>query len=139
MLAGEISKYVCGIGLDPYYGFYHKRHSGFQALVYDLIEPFRWIVDYSVYSIANNTSHNHRIKLKELAHDRNGTIRMNYDLIRRFLELLERNFVQERRYEFRHGAKTRDGLKSVQEITIAKISIQNLAEFCIGKQKEFRI
>jgi hypothetical protein len=30
-------------------------------------------------------------------------------------------------------------LKSVQEITIAKIMIQNLAEFCSGKQKEFRI
>ena len=38
-----------------------------------------------------------------------------------------------------HGAITRDGLKSVQEITIAKILVQNLAEFCIGKQKEFRI
>jgi len=35
--------------------------------------------------------------------------------------------------EFRHGAKTQDGLKSVQEITIAKIAVQNLAEFCIGK------
>jgi len=41
VLAGEISKYVCGIGLDPYYGFYHKSHTGFQPLVYDLMEPFR--------------------------------------------------------------------------------------------------
>ncbi|MGY5149561.1 MAG: CRISPR-associated endonuclease Cas1 [Candidatus Nitrosopumilus sp. bin_68KS] len=139
VLASEIAKFVNGMGLDPYYGFYHKRHSGFQALVYDLIEPFRWLVDYSVYSIANHKDSRKRIKLNELAHDRNGSIRMNYDLIRRFLELLERNFVQERRYDFRHGAKTQDGLKSVQEITIAKIMVQNLVEYCTGKQKEFLI
>ncbi len=60
---------------------------------------------------------------------------MEYDLIRRFLELLERNFVQERRYSFRHGAKTKDGLKSVQEITIAKIMVQNLAEFAQENKK----
>ena len=139
VLASEIAKYINGLGLDPYFGFYHKRHSGFQALVYDMIEPFRWLVDYSVYKLANHSDARRRIKLKELANDRNGTIRMNYDLIRRFLELLERTFQKERRYEFRHGTKTIDGLKSVQEITIAKIAVQNLAEFCIGKQKEFRI
>jgi len=38
-----------------------------------------------------------------------------------------------------NGAFTKDGLKSVQEITIAKIMIQNLGEYCIRKQKEFRI
>ncbi len=46
---------------------------------------------------------------------------------------------KERRYAFRHGLKTKDGLKSCQEITIAKIAVQNLADYCIGKQKEFRI
>jgi len=35
------------------------------------------------------------------------------------------------------GRKTTDGLKKVQEITIAKILVQNLVEYCIGKQNEF--
>jgi len=35
----------------------------------------------------------------------------------------------ERRYEFRYGLKTKDGLKSCQEITIAKITVQNLANY----------
>jgi len=139
VLASEISKYVCSIGLDGYFGFMHKSHTGFQPLVYDLIEPFRGIVDYSVYKIANHQDSRNRIKLKEIAYTRDGSIVMEYDLIKRFLELLERNFQKERRYEFRHGVKTKDGLKSVQEITIAKIMVQNLAEFCTGKQKEFRI
>lgn len=139
VLAGEISKFVNGIGLDAYYGFLHKSHSSFQSLVYDLIEPFRWLVDYTVYKIANNVNTKQRIYLKDHAHTKNGTIVLDYSLIRRFLEMLERTFQQERRCKFRHGAKTKDGLKSVQEITIAKIMIQNLAEYCLGKQKEFRI
>lgn len=60
-------------------------------------------------------------------------------MIKRFLELLERTFRKERRYEFRHGMKTSDGLKSCQEITIAKITVTNIAEFCLGKQTTFSI
>jgi len=117
----------------------HKSHTGFQPLVYDLIEPFRWLVDYSVFKIANHPDSRNRIKLREFVHTKEGKVVMEYSLTKRFLELLERNFVQERRYVFKHGAKTKDGLKSVQEITIAKIMVQNLAEYCQGKQKEFRI
>jgi len=139
VLASEISKYVCGIGLDSYFGFMHKSHTGFQPLVYDLIEPFRWLVDYSVFKLTNHSDTRKRIKLKEIAYTREGNVVMEYSLIKRFLELLERNFVKERRYVFKHGAKTKDGLKSVQEITIARIMVQNLADFCVGKQKEFII
>ena len=133
VLAGEISKFVCGVGLDPYFGFMHKTHTGFQPLVYDIIEPFRWLVDYSVFKIANNKEKRNRIKLYEYSYSKGGTIVIEYALIKRFLELLERQFSQERKYDFRHGKKTESGLKSVQEITIAKIMIQNLVEFCIDK------
>ena len=74
VLAGEISKFVCGIGLDPYFGFMHKSHTGFQPLVYDLIEPFRWLVDYSVFQIANHKDSRYRIKLKEFAHTKEGKV-----------------------------------------------------------------
>lgn len=139
VLAGEISKFVCGIGLDPYFGFMHKPHTTFQPLVYDLIEPFRWLVDYSVWKIANNKEKRNRIKLKEYSYTKDGTIVIEYALIKRFLELLERRFSQERKYDSRYGKKTESGLKSVQEITIAKIMIQNLADYCLEKEKEFRI
>ena len=139
VLAGEISKFINGFGLDAYYGFYHKSHTGFQPLVYDMMEPFRWLVDYTVFRIANIRDHNQRIRLDEFTHTRDGVIVMEYNLIRKFLELLERTFQQDRRYEFRHGAKTKDGLKNVQEITVAKIMVQNLAEYCLGKEKEFRV
>ncbi len=107
--------------------------------MYDIIEPFRWLVDYSVYKLANSESKGHYIREKDYAHTRKGLVVMDYDLIRRFLELLERTFQKKRRYACKFGAKTQDGLKSCQEITIAKIAVQNLADFCTGKQKEFRI
>lgn len=64
---------------------------------------------------------------------------LEYNLIKSFLELLEMQFSQEKKYDFKHGKKTESGLKSVQEITVSKIMIQDLAEFCTNKQKEFRI
>jgi len=138
VLAGQISAYINGVGLDACYGFMHKNHTSFQSLVYDMMEPFRWLVDSAVWKMSDAKSRN-RISKKQYAYTRKGNVVLEYDLIRNFLELLERNFQRVRRYEYRHGAKTQDGLKSVQEITIAKISIQNLSDFCIGKKDEFRI
>ena len=136
VLAGQISAYINGVGLDAYYGFMHKNHTSFQSLVYDMMEPFRWLVDYSVWKLSDTKSRN-RISKKQYAFTRKGIIVLEYNLIRKFLELLERTFQKERRYEYRHGAFTKDGLKSVQEITIAKIMIQNLAEFCMGEKNRF--
>ena len=65
VLASEISKYINGIGLDAYYGFYHKPQTGFQLLVYDLMEPFRWLVDYSVWKLCH-PNQNFKPKLKEI-------------------------------------------------------------------------
>jgi len=138
VLAGQISAYINGIGLDAYYGFMHKNHTSFQSLVYDVMEPFRWLVDCAVWKISDAKNRN-RISKKQYTHTRDGNVILEYALIRRFLELLERVFQKEKRYQYRHGAFTNDGLKSVQEITIAKIAVQNLAEFCMNKQKEFRI
>lgn len=134
VLAGEICKFVNGLGLDPYYGFFHVTHNSFQALVYDLIEPFRWLVEYAVYKIASETNHNHPITKRDYAWTREGRIVLDGDLIRRFLEILERKFQSERPYRFKHGIKRRDGLSMCQEITIAKIKVQSLADYCAKKQ-----
>ena len=118
------------MGLDPYCGFYHKQDSSFQALVYDMIEPFRWLVDSTVLKFSD-LNQVHRIRLKDYTHTKDGFVVMDDSLIKRFLEKLERTFQSERKYGFRYGAKTRDGLKNVQEITIVKITIRSLAEFCL--------
>lgn len=131
VLAGEVAKFVNGLGLDPYYGFYHKPDISFQALVYDLIEPFRWLVEYSVYKLAISQTKGQYIKRKDYTWTRDGNVVMDSDLIRRFLEILERKFQSERPYEFKHGLRMENGMSMCQEITIAKIAAQNLAGYCI--------
>ena len=135
VLAGEIAKFVNGIGLDPYFGFMHKTHNSFQALVYDLIEPFRWLVEQAVYKVVvEESNHGRSIKKNEYAWTREGKIILDSGLIRRFLELLERIFQSERLHKFKHGIRRRDGMSMCQEITVAKISVQKLGEFCVKRR-----
>ena len=132
VLAAEIGKFVNGLGLDPYYGFMHKAHNSFQALVYDLIEPFRWLVEYAVYKIAvEEPKHARYIAKNEYAWTREGRVILDTGLIRRFLELLERVFQNERPYKFKHGLKMKDGMSMCQEMTNAKIHVQELADYCV--------
>ena len=131
VLAAEIAKFVHGLGLDPYYGFFHKMDTSFQALVYDLIEPFRWLVEFAVYKLAvAEPKHGRMIRKNEYAWTREGRVILDSGLIRRFLELLERCFQNERPYRFKHGIKRKDGMSMCQEITIAKIQVQGLADYC---------
>jgi CRISPR-associated protein Cas1 len=140
VLASEIARFVHGTGLDPYYGFFHKTDTSFQALVYDLIEPFRWLVEFAVYKLTvEESKHGRSIRKEEYAHTRDGRVILDSGLIRRFLELLERKFQSERAYKFKHGLKRRDGTSMCQELTIVKIYVQKLAEYCTkSPQLKFR-
>jgi len=138
VLAGEISKFVNGIGLDAYYGFYHHNHTSFQSLVYDIIEPFRWLVECAVWKMSDAKSRN-RISKKQYAFTRDGKVVLDSKLIRRFLEVLERVFQKERKYDYKFGLKTSNGLKSVQEITVVKIAIQNLVDFCTDQNVCYKV
>ena len=50
LLAGTIWKYVIHFSLDPFAGYLHVERPGRLSLVYDLIEPFRPIMDRFVAS-----------------------------------------------------------------------------------------
>ncbi len=131
VLAGEISKQINGLGLDPYYSFYHKNHESFQSLTYDLIEPFRWIVEKTVYRLGN--AKNKKIQIKKTdyhKHDKSGMVLLDTELVKKFLEMLEVDFRKTREYDRKNGMKKENGLSNCAEITILKISIQNLSDFC---------
>jgi CRISPR-associated protein Cas1 len=109
--------------------YYHKTHHGFQALVYDLIEPFRPLVEYAVFKFCQRNQNKYP-KKREYAHTKDGTVVMETALIRRFLEKLERVFQEERSYKIKAGVKRSDGTSMCQEITISKSYVQELADFC---------
>ena len=140
VLASEISKQITGIGLDPYYSFYHRNHESFQSLTYDLIEPFRWIVEKTVYRLATAKKHSLQIKKKHyIKHGSSGMVLLDTELVKKFLEMLEVDFRKTREYNRRNGMKKENGLSNCAEITIAKIVIQNLSGFCNGEISTFLI
>ena len=140
VLSSEITKQIVGIGLDPYYSFYHKNHESFQSLTYDLIEPFRWIVEKTVYRLGNAKNKKLQIKKNQyIKHDKSGMVLLDTELVKKFLEMLEVDFRKTREYARRNGMKKENGMANCSEITIVKISIQNLSNFCNGKIDEFRI
>jgi len=140
VLAGEISKQINGLGLDPYYSFYHKNHESFQSLTYDLIEPFRWLVEKTVYRLGNAKNKKLQIKKEHYTkHAKSGMVLLDTELVKKFLEMLEVDFRKTREYDRRNGMKKENGLANCSEITIAKISIQNLSDFCNDNIDEFRI
>jgi CRISP-associated protein Cas1 len=140
VLSSEITKQIVGIGLDPYYSFYHKNHESFQSLTYDLIEPFRWLVEKTVYRLGNAKNKKLQIQKKHyIKHNKSGMVLLDTELVQKFLEMLEVDFRKTREYERRNGMKKENGLSNCAEITITKISIQNLSDFCNGKSDEFRI
>jgi CRISP-associated protein Cas1 len=140
VLAGEISKQINGLGLDPYYSFYHKNHESFQSLTYDLIEPFRGLVEKTVYRLGNAKNKKLQIKKEHYTkHTKSGMVLLDTELVKKFLEMLEVDFRKTREYDRKNGMKKENGLSNCAEITIAKISVQNLSDFCNGKIDEFRI
>ncbi|MEO9309884.1 MAG: CRISPR-associated endonuclease Cas1 [Nitrososphaera sp.] len=48
VLYSEVAKNIHSEGLDAYFGFYHKSHESEQALVYDLVEPYRILIESAV-------------------------------------------------------------------------------------------
>ena len=140
VLAGEISKQINGLGLDPYYSFYHKNHESFQSLTYDIIEPFRWLVEKTVYRLGNAKNKKLQIKKENYAkHAKSGMVLLDTELVKKFLEMLEVDFRKTREYDRRNGMKKENGLSNCTEITIVKITIQNVSDFCNGKSITFTI
>ena len=64
---------------------------------------------------------------------------LDTELVQKFLEMLEVDFRKTREYARRNGMKKENGMANCSEITIAKILIQNLSDFCNGKIDDFSI
>src|SRR5437660_11074501 len=121
------------MGFDAYFGFNHRSHTGFQPLVHDIMEPFRWLVERAVYHVSNTDDWRHKLLFKDYAWTKDGLVVLSDRIKKNFLERLEREFQKEREYDFKHGKKKANGMSMCQEITIAKIMIQDLVEFCLEK------
>lgn len=68
ILYSEVAKQLNILGLDCYVGFYHSNHESHLALVYDMIEPFRHLIDRSVFEVQD------QIRKKDYCFSREGIV-----------------------------------------------------------------
>jgi CRISPR-associated protein Cas1 len=91
ILEGECRRAINAVGLEPSVGFLHdfSNYQTKQSLVYDLMEPFRWLVDLTVLQVFES-----RVLGLDTFHFRFGNyrFRFNPDAKQRFIELLKEQF-----------------------------------------------
>ena len=84
VLEGEVRIAIAAAGLDPTLGVFHASHPGRHALVYDLMEPLRPIVDRAVVGfLMKETLHPADFQLQG-----DGSCRLHPELARRVAQLV---------------------------------------------------
>ena len=116
----EVAKQLNTLGLDCSVGFYHRNHESHLALVYDMIEPFRHLVDRSIFEVQD------QIKKKDYAFSREGIVVLSDELKKKYIALLSTIFDRKRVYKARTGIRRRDGYQRMEEITIMKMKCVEL-------------
>lgn len=82
ILYAEVAKQLNALGLDWYSGFYHRNHDPHLAFVYDMIKPFRNLVDTSILEIQN------AIRKKDYLFMRQGIVVISNELKDKYICLL---------------------------------------------------
>jgi CRISPR-associated protein Cas1 len=129
VLYSEVLRHIHAQGLDPYYGFYHKSHESEQALVYDLAEPYRILVESAVLEFSCTEDRWNRIsKCFRLDEKNHYQILLDDVTIRRFLETLSRKFNEKIPYVSRFGNRGKvDGIADTRMSTVMKLQIEEFA------------
>jgi len=134
VLYSEITKHINAQGLDPYYGFYHKNHSSEQALVYDLVEPYRVLVESAVLEFSKTAPRWNRLhKCFRLDERYHFQIILDAVSIKRFLEILSIKFNKKMMFASRFGNRGKRTKKiPTRKSTVMKLKFENLDRFCRG-------
>ena len=110
------------LGLDCFVGFYHKNEFSRLALVYDMIKPFRHLVERSVYDIQE------QIRKKDYTFSVKGTVVLSRELKQRYIDLLSTIMSRKRLYKARTGIRRKDDNQKMEEHTIIKMKCFELKE-----------
>ena len=135
VLYSEVTKQIHAQGMDPYYGFYHKSHESEQALVYDLAEPYRILVESAVLEFSNTKDRWNRIsKCFRLDEKNHYQILLDHITVKRFLETLSRKFNEKIKYVSRFGNRgKKDHTANTRMSTVMKLQIEEFAINCSKK------
>jgi CRISP-associated protein Cas1 len=86
VLESQVRSYVIGAGLDPSIGFFHGKNAYHQsALVYDLMEPYRPLVDRKLLEFVQRTT----FSPSDFSLTPDGVCRLNPQLARNVVQMTE--------------------------------------------------
>jgi len=121
ILESHCRKAINGANLDPYIGFLHETRVTKEPLVYDLQEPFRWLVDITIIQALENN----RFHKKDFIRTEDYIIRLRPTGVKILVEELDKTFSQTVKY---HNQNNQWGM-------VIQMKVQELSNYLVGKQK----
>ena len=88
ILESECWKVANTVGLEPYIGFVHKTHTNRAPLIYDLQEPFRWIVEMAILKIL----HEKKVSKTDFITTDEGNVRLKSSAVKIVLDEIANQF-----------------------------------------------
>jgi CRISPR-associated protein Cas1 len=123
ILESECRRALNIVGLEPTIGFLHEARQTKHPLVYDLQEPFRWLVDTTIIEALERREFGR----KDFCRLDNYVLRIKPDAARRLLDILQIKFNATIRYRGRCYSWN----------TILRLKCQELAGHILSKRNEF--
>lgn len=122
ILVSETRKAINSVGLDAEIGFLHEILSSRTPLVYDFQELFRWLIDYSIIQLLEET----KFKKSDFIVTENYHIRLRENTAKLLIEKI--------RFNFNHKMPYRNRNLAYQNILYDMV--QQLTNFISEKRKE---
>jgi CRISPR-associated protein Cas1 len=120
ILETQCRKALNSVGLEPTIGFLHEVRQAKYPLVYDLQEPYRWLVDTTVISCLESGW----FAKKDFYRMDNYVLRLRPEAAKKFIDALRIKFNSAARYKGR----------SYSWDTLIRLKAQELANYLLGKR-----
>ncbi len=122
LLESECLRAINSVGLDAHVGFLHEMNPSKNSLVYDLQEPFRFLVDLAVINLLENKT----LENKDFIRTENYNLRLKPTGARKVVNEFSNMLNKKVSYE---GKQTTWG-------SIILLKARELAHYLTGKKKE---
>ena len=123
ILESEVKKAINSVGLDYSIGFLHEITQSRTPLVYDIQELFRWLIDYSIVQLLEES----KLRKSDFITTENYHIRLRENTAKLLIGKIRNNF----------NCKVPYKKKNFTYQNILYDNVQQLANFISGKKKDF--
>jgi CRISPR-associated protein Cas1 len=125
LLESLVRKTISSVGLDPTMGFLHELKDGRDSLVYDLMEPFRVLIDLSVVQLLEEK----KLRKSDFIVTENYNIRLREKTAKALIEKVKVNFNMKVNYKGKNW--------SYENVLLD--NVRSLAHYIEGKTSTFTL